>query len=143
LLYFLNVFIDYLDDYEDAPISTSTRGGRGGGAGGGGGVGRGGGAAFQNSGSSGVTGLYPCSICNRSFASDRIQQHEEACKKANKTRRTFDSTKQRLSGTEAASYFRQGKGGKGRAEPAKPQVTVIIYHDFKLKVFFVDIVLAS
>ena len=85
--------------------------------------GAGGGGATFAGGSSGVTGLYPCSICNRSFASDRIQQHEEACKKSSKERRVFDSTKQRLQGTEAASYFRKGKGGKVR-EPTKPQVNI-------------------
>lgn len=88
----------------------------------------GGGAAFANSSSSGVTGLYPCSVCNRNFASDRIQKHEEACKIANKQRRVFDSTKQRIQGTEAASYFRKGKGGaKGKNEPSKPQVNLIFY----------------
>ncbi len=61
-------------------------------------------------------------MCNRKFASDRIQQHEAACIKASKQRRVFDSTKQRLEGTEAATYFRKGKGGKARNEPAKPQV---------------------
>ncbi len=64
-------------------------------------------------------------MCNRKFASDRIQQHEVACRKANKQRRTFDSTKQRLGGTEAAAYLSKGKaGGKGRNEPAKPQVNL-------------------
>lgn len=52
-------------------------------------------------------------MCNRSFASDRIQQHEAACRKANKQRRVFDSTKQRLQGTEAAGYFRKSKASKG------------------------------
>ncbi len=61
-------------------------------------------------------------MCNRSFASDRIQKHEAACMKASKQRRVFDSTKQRLAGTEAASYVSKGRGGKGRNEPAKPQV---------------------
>jgi hypothetical protein len=105
--------IDNLDEHEDVPISSSKRGG--------------GGAALANNSSSGVTGLYPCSICHRSFANDRIQQHEEACKKANKERRVFDSTKQRLQGTEAAAYFRKGKGVKGRPEPAKPQVNIIFF----------------
>ncbi|CAF4520993.1 unnamed protein product, partial [Rotaria magnacalcarata] len=59
------------NEYEDVPVSSSKRGG-GGGAGGGGGSN----TAFPSSSSSGVTGLYPCSICNRNFASDRIQQHE-------------------------------------------------------------------
>jgi hypothetical protein len=112
MIIFSNVFIDYLDDNnDDIPISSSKRGGGGGG-----------GSTFQNSGPSGTAGLYPCSICHRKFASDRIQQHETACVIASKQRRKFDSTKQRLEGTEAAAYFRKGKVAKGRNEPAKPQV---------------------
>jgi hypothetical protein len=107
------VFTNYVDEYDDdVPIASSKKGG-------------GGGGAFQNGGSSAAAGLYPCSVCNRSFASDRIQQHEAACVKASKQRRVFDSTKQRLEGTEAASYFRKGKGGKGRVEIPKPQVKFI------------------
>ncbi|CAM4773699.1 unnamed protein product [Rotaria magnacalcarata] len=101
------------NEYEDVPVSSSKRGGGGGGGGGSN-------TAFPSSSSSGVTGLYPCSICNRNFASDRIQQHEEACKKASKQRRVFDSTKQRLQGTEAATYFRKTKGGKAPAQSIKP-----------------------
>lgn len=113
-----DVLIDYLDGYDDIPLSSLKRNGGGGG----------GGAALPSSGSSGSAGLYPCSVCNRTFASDRIQHHEAACMKASKQRRVFDSTKQRLTGTEAASYFRKGKGGKGRNEPAKPQV-ILIFDD--------------
>ncbi|UJR10266.1 hypothetical protein I4U23_014474 [Adineta vaga] len=99
------------NDSDDIPISSNKRSGGGGG---------GGPAPFENSSSS-AAGLYPCSICNRSFASDRIQQHEEACKRAHKQRKVFDSTKQRIQGTEAASYFRKGKG---RTQPSKPQPQV-------------------
>ena len=106
-----NLCIDHLDEFDDVPIASSTRGG--------------GANAFPTGGSSAAAGLYPCSICNRSFASDRIQQHEAACSKASKQRRVFDSTKQRLEGTEAAAFVRKGKGGKGRSEPAKPQVNLI------------------
>ena len=96
-----------LDDVDDAPISSTKRGG--------------GMAPPFETGSSSSGGLYPCSICNRTFASDRIQQHEDACKRAHKQRKVFDSTKQRIQGTEAAAYFR--KGGKARPQPSKPQVT--------------------
>jgi len=107
----------FTDEYDDPPISSTKRGGGGGGA-----------NAFPTGGSSGASGLYPCSVCNRSFASDRIQQHEEACKKANKTRRVFDSTKQRLQGTEAATYFRKGgKNTKARPEPQVNQILFIVY----------------
>lgn len=105
--------IDDLDDYDETPINAPNRGRAapntyptGGGGGG---------------SSGGNSGLYPCSICHRTFASDRIQQHEMACSKANKQRRVFDSTKQRLEGTEAASFFRKTRG-RGRNEPSKPQV---------------------
>ena len=66
--------------------------------------------------------MYPCSTCNRTFTSDRIAQHEAACARANKQRRIFDSTKQRLEGTEAAMFYRNSRGGKGRNEPLRPQV---------------------
>lgn len=102
-----------LDEYEDAPVAATRRAGGGGGFGGG----SSGPAAFPSGGSSsGAGGLYPCSICNRSFASDRIEHHEEACRKANKKRRVFDSTKQRLQGTEAASFFRKGKTTKAPSD---------------------------
>ncbi|CAF0845417.1 unnamed protein product [Adineta ricciae] len=94
------------DDLDDAPIGSTKRGG--------------GMAPPFETGSSSSAGLYPCSICNRTFASDRIQQHEDACKRAHKQRKVFDSTKQRVQGTEAAAFFR--KGGKGRSQPSKPQI---------------------
>lgn len=106
----------YDDEYDDVPLSNSKRGGGSGGMAP---------ATYPTNGSSGSAGLYPCSVCNRTFASDRIQQHEAACAKASKQRRVFDSTKQRIQGTEAASFFRKGKGGKSRNEPAKPQVKVV------------------
>jgi hypothetical protein len=55
--------------------------------------------------------------------------------KASKQRRVFDSTKQRLAGTEAAAYVR--KGGKGRNEPAKPQVKDTWNNHFKSIISFV------
>jgi hypothetical protein len=113
----------HLDEYDDMPNASSKRGGGGGG-----------GAAFSNSGA----GLYPCSVCNRTFASDRIQQHESACRVANKKRRTFDSTKQRLQGTEAASFFRKNKANPGSRQPPGPSVR----HDYGrscfLSIFIVD-----
>ncbi|UJR35632.1 hypothetical protein I4U23_028382 [Adineta vaga] len=99
------------DEFEDTPISSSLRGGGGGTA------------AYQSSDySSSDSRLYPCSLCNRKFASDRIQQHEVACRKTQKQRRVFDSTKQRIEGTEAATFFGKTKTGRGRNEPAKPQI---------------------
>lgn len=79
--------------------------------------------ANQSGGGGSNAGLYPCSVCRRMFASDRIQHHELACAKANKQRRVFDSTKQRLEGTEAASFYRKARG-RGRNEPPKAQVRI-------------------
>lgn len=124
---FRNMSTNILDEYEDdVPISSSKRGGGGGAFGGGGNNGAFGGggsnAAFGNA--TAAAGLYPCSICNRHFASDRIEQHEEACRKASKARRVFDSTKQRLQGTEAAAFYRKSKGGKTSSQAIKPTVYI-------------------
>lgn len=98
--------MNYSDDFDDAPVAPTKRGGGGGG-----------GPPPFETGSTG--GLYPCSICNRTFASDRIQQHEDACKRSHKQRKVFDSTKQRVQGTEAAAFLRKTKG---KAQPSRPQV---------------------
>ena len=118
------LLVIYSDEYGDTPVSSTKRGG--------------GAAAFSGSGGSsgGASGLYPCSICNRTFASDRIQKHEAACVTASKQRRVFDSTKQRLEGTEAVAYFRKGKGGKGRPEPQKYQVMDRIERHQDPRLFF-------
>ncbi|XP_053613709.1 zinc finger C2HC domain-containing protein 1C isoform X3 [Plodia interpunctella] len=47
----------------------------------------------------------PCAVCGRRFAPDRLQKHQEICKKANnKKRKPFDALKHRLAGTEAENY---------------------------------------
>ena len=49
----------------------------------------------------------PCPNCGRGFASNRIQKHHTVCvKNQQKRRKVFDTTKQRLKGTEAAKFFR-------------------------------------
>lgn len=49
--------------------------------------------------------LKPCSICGRKFASERLQKHMDVCKKASTSKRkTFDQSKARLQGTEAAQF---------------------------------------
>ena len=51
---------------------------------------------------SGKDGLISCSLCNRFFASDRIETHEKICAKTkSKKRKVFDITKMRVQGTEA------------------------------------------
>ena len=55
-----------------------------------------------SSGSSVKDGLVSCSLCNRFFASDRVETHEKICAKTkNKQRKVFDITKMRVQGTEA------------------------------------------
>lgn len=51
-----------------------------------------------------------CKICGRNFAKDRIDVHERICSKtAQKKRKVFDPTKQRVRGTGAEQYLRKGK----------------------------------
>lgn len=39
--------------------------------------------------------LVKCGLCGRSFAQDRLNKHQNACAKANKPRKKFDSSKKR------------------------------------------------
>jgi uncharacterized Zn-finger protein len=53
----------------------------------------------------------PCSYCGRRFASDRLPVHERICARASsRPKRVFNSQKQRLAGTEAATFFRRSGG---------------------------------
>lgn len=55
-----------------------------------------------------VGGLVPCSICGRSFNGDRIEKHQNACQKINDSNRTrFNSSKQRIKGTEIENTTKQ------------------------------------
>ncbi|KAJ2942086.1 hypothetical protein O0L34_g11003 [Tuta absoluta] len=48
----------------------------------------------------------PCSVCGRRFAPDRLERHQEICRKAaNKKRKPFDALKHRLAGTEAEALI--------------------------------------
>ncbi|XP_058811768.1 mucin-5AC isoform X2 [Topomyia yanbarensis] len=59
-------------------------------------------------------GLTRCSICNRNFADERIAKHREICMKTkSKKRKVFDTTKQRVAGTEAEKYLGKKKPGAG------------------------------
>ena len=59
-------------------------------------------ATAPSSATSGKDGLVSCSLCNRFFASDRVETHEKICAKTkNKKRKVFDITKMRVQGTEA------------------------------------------
>lgn len=48
----------------------------------------------------------PCAICGRRFATDRLDKHQEICKKSHsKKRKPFDALKHRLAGTEAEPFI--------------------------------------
>ncbi|XP_075982798.1 uncharacterized protein LOC142981029 [Anticarsia gemmatalis] len=48
----------------------------------------------------------PCAICGRRFAADRLDKHQDICKKAHaKKRKPFDALKHRLAGTEAEPFI--------------------------------------
>lgn len=60
---------------------------------------------FATGPGNGKDGLVSCSLCGRSFASDRIEKHEGICAKTkSKKRKVFDITKMRVKGTEAESF---------------------------------------
>eukprot|EP00095_Tigriopus_kingsejongensis_P003617 maker-scaffold49_size462716-snap-gene-2.9 protein:Tk03617 transcript:maker-scaffold49_size462716-snap-gene-2.9-mRNA-1 annotation:"protein fam164c-like" len=64
--------------------------------------------------------LVPCSNCGRCFAEDRISKHQEICIKTSmKKRKTFDSTKKRVAGTEAEVFVKKAAKNKTKEKPAK------------------------
>merc|ERR1712025_199463 len=64
--------------------------------------------------------LISCKNCQRNFAEDRIEKHEEIClKTSQKKRKTFDTTKARVKGTDAASYVKNA--AQLKAKEAKDQ----------------------
>lgn len=52
--------------------------------------------------------LTECSNCGRSFAKDRIDTHTSICKNQ-KARQVFNTTLQRVQGTEAGELVKAGK----------------------------------
>lgn len=64
--------------------------------------------------------LIACKNCQRNFAEDRIEKHEEIClKTSKKKRKTFDMTKARVKGTDAANYVKSA--AQLKAKEAKEQ----------------------
>ncbi|RXG69544.1 Zinc finger C2HC domain-containing protein 1C [Armadillidium vulgare] len=66
--------------------------------------------------------LRRCKICERNFAPDRIQKHEEICKKNKikaKKRKIFDPVKMRTVGTEAEKFVARGDHLKETKKPKK------------------------
>lgn len=65
--------------------------------------------------------LVACNNCGRNFAEDRIEKHTQIClKTSQKKRKTFNMTKVRTEGTEAAQFIKKGK--KASAAAAKVSV---------------------
>ncbi|KAK3927641.1 Zinc finger C2HC domain-containing protein 1A [Frankliniella fusca] len=54
----------------------------------------------------GPTLLLPCIVCNKTFKPEVLQRHSKVCEKnAHKKRKTFDSFKQRVQGTDLAEFL--------------------------------------
>lgn len=54
----------------------------------------------------GPTLLLPCIVCNKTFKPEVLQRHSKVCEKnATKKRKTFDSFKQRVQGTDLAEFL--------------------------------------
>uniref|UniRef100_A0A1I8P2P7 C2HC/C3H-type domain-containing protein n=1 Tax=Stomoxys calcitrans TaxID=35570 RepID=A0A1I8P2P7_STOCA len=61
-------------------------------------------------------GMAACQYCQRNFNEDRLQKHEDVCRKMTSTKRKiFDASKHRVKGTEAEKYV--AKKGKLTAAP--------------------------
>jgi zinc-finger of a C2HC-type len=64
-------------------------------------------------------GMATCQFCSRNFNEDRLQKHEEICKKTKqKKRRVFDAVKARVEGTEAEQYVKKASKSKKPAAAA-------------------------
>ncbi|XP_017784087.1 PREDICTED: uncharacterized protein LOC108567882 isoform X2 [Nicrophorus vespilloides] len=63
--------------------------------------------------------LTGCRYCQRRFASDRIQTHEDICARTGKKKRkAYDATKHRLTGTELEPYARRAPKTSSRVKPS-------------------------
>nr|XP_015205902.1 PREDICTED: zinc finger C2HC domain-containing protein 1C [Lepisosteus oculatus] len=50
--------------------------------------------------------LLPCTLCNRTFAAERLEKHRRVCEKMqNSRRKVFDSSKHRAKGTDLEQYI--------------------------------------
>jgi len=64
--------------------------------------------------------LVACKHCQRNFAEDRVEKHEEICvKTSQKKRKAFDMTKARVKGTDAAKFVKSA--AQLKAKEAKGQ----------------------
>ncbi|VVC44677.1 Hypothetical protein CINCED_3A014506 [Cinara cedri] len=77
-----------------------------------------------------VIELLPCSICNRSFRSTLLPRHSVICEKNAKTRKVkFDSSKQRIQGTEMAAFLPKMKMKQDKFVVAQPKTNWRANHD--------------
>ncbi|KAH3845221.1 zinc finger C2HC domain-containing protein 1C-like [Dreissena polymorpha] len=70
--------------------------------------------AFEN-----VGHLKACYNCGRSFAADRLEKHEQACKNITKKRKVMDSSKLRTRGTELEQYVAKASKSKASEKSGK------------------------
>ncbi|GJQ66023.1 hypothetical protein Trydic_g4113 [Trypoxylus dichotomus] len=65
--------------------------------------------------------LATCKFCNRRFAPDRLQVHEDICARTGKKRRkTYDALKHRIQGTELEPFARKSFRSQPRFQTSKP-----------------------
>lgn len=56
--------------------------------------------------------LTSCKYCQRRFATDRIEKHQEICARTlKKKRKTYDAVRHRVQGTEVEGYSKKGPKG--------------------------------
>lgn len=68
-----------------------------------------------------------CNYCQRNFNADRLEKHEEVCRKMTVTKRKiFDASKHRVKGTEAEKYLKKGKGTNSSSTPKPASVVATI-----------------
>ena len=69
-----------------------------------------------------------CKICQRNFAEDRVEKHEEICKKTqekDKKRKAFDMTKKRVAGTDAAKFVKSASQLKAKEAKVSSNSSVL------------------
>uniref|UniRef100_W5MWQ8 Zinc finger C2HC-type containing 1C n=1 Tax=Lepisosteus oculatus TaxID=7918 RepID=W5MWQ8_LEPOC len=64
--------------------------------------------------------LLPCTLCNRTFAAERLEKHRRVCEKMqNSRRKVFDSSKHRAKGTDLEQYINLKKKSTTPEVPPK------------------------
>lgn len=70
-----------------------------------------------------------CQFCQRNFNEDRLEKHQEVCRKMTaKKRKIFDASKHRVQGTEAEKYVKKGLGKTANSSTTK-SVTAVANHN--------------